>query len=48
MTSGGGWYEYPLNDKLSVMCLNSIYWDDRGVSDFIEAKMDPLAKTAPA
>jgi len=23
---GGGWYEYPFNDKLSIISLNTIYW----------------------
>jgi len=24
--NGGGWYEYPFNDKMSILCVNSIYW----------------------
>jgi hypothetical protein len=35
-TNGGGWYEYPLNEKLSIMCINSIYWSDSGINNFIK------------
>jgi hypothetical protein len=30
-SASGGWYEYPLNDEISVMCINSIFWSDSGV-----------------
>jgi hypothetical protein len=23
---GGGWYEFPFNENLSIICINSIYW----------------------
>jgi hypothetical protein len=36
-SSNSGWYEYPLNEGLSVMCINSIFFSDRGVSSLIEA-----------